>query len=65
MLVPLTNIYSISVPREITAVVMVKVKAHRLVDGDIVTITGCIIDKTVKIVENEDKILIVVYKTVK
>ena len=64
MSVPLTNIYSISVPREIT-VVMVKVKAHRLVDGDIVTITGCIIDKTVKIVENEDKILIVVYKTVK
>jgi len=44
---------------------MVKVKAHRLVDGDIVTITGCIIDKTIKIVENKDKILIIVYKTVK
>ena len=44
---------------------MVKVRTHRLVDGDIVTITGCIIDKTIKIVENKDKILIIVYKTVK
>ncbi len=41
---------------------MVKVKAHRLVDGDIITISDCIIDKTVKIIEDDDKILIIAYK---
>ena len=44
---------------------VVKIRVHRLTDGDIITITGCIIDKTIKIVENKDKILIIVYKTVK
>lgn len=44
---------------------MVKVRTHRLVDGDIVTISGFIgksIDKSVKIIEDDEKILIVVYK---
>jgi len=58
---PLINIYSISVPKEITRRV-VKVKVHRLVDGDIITISDYIMNDTVKIVEDDDQILIVVYK---
>jgi hypothetical protein len=42
---------------------MVKVRAHRLVDGDIITITGFYsIDKSIKIVEDDEKILIIVKK---
>jgi hypothetical protein len=42
---------------------MVKVRAHRLVDGDIITITDFYsIDKSVKIVEDDEKVLIIVKK---
>ncbi len=42
---------------------MVKVRAHRLVDGDIVTISDFYsIDKSVKIVEDDEKVLIIVKK---
>lgn len=41
---------------------MVKVRTHRLVDGDIITISDYIIDKNVKVIEDDEKILIVVYK---
>ena len=41
---------------------MVKVRTHRLVDGDIITITNYIMDKNIKIIEDDEKILIVVYK---
>ena len=41
---------------------MVKVRTHRLVDGDIITISDYIIDKSVKIVEDDEKILIIVKK---
>lgn len=42
---------------------MVKVRTHRLVDGDIITISDFYsIEKNVKIVEDDEKILIVVYK---
>lgn len=42
---------------------MVKVRTHRLVDGDIITISDFYsIDKNIKIVEDDEKILIVVYK---
>jgi hypothetical protein len=38
------------------------VKVHRLVDGDIITISDYVMNDTVKIVEDDDQILIVVYK---
>jgi len=44
---------------------MVKVRAHRLVDGDIVTISDFgskNIDKSIKIVEDDEKFLIIVKK---
>lgn len=41
---------------------MVKVRTHRLVDGDIITISDYIIDKNVKVIEDDEKIMIVVYK---
>ena len=42
---------------------MVKVRTHRLVDGDIVTISDFYsIDKSVKIVEDDEKVLIIVKK---
>ncbi len=42
---------------------MVKVRAHRLVDGDIVTISDFYsIDKSIKIIEDDEKIAVIVYK---
>ena len=44
---------------------MVKVRAHRLVDGDIITINDLVgksIDKSVKIVEDDEIIMIVINK---
>ena len=44
---------------------MVKVRTHRLVDGDIITISdfiGKCIDKSVKIVEDDEIIMIIAYK---
>ena len=61
MLQRLVNLFLISVPKEILES-MVKVRTHRLVDGDIITITNYIMDKNIKIIEDDEKILIVVYK---
>jgi hypothetical protein len=59
MPIPLIKVYSIFPLKEL----MVKVRAHRLVDGDIITITGFYsIDKSIKIVEDDEKILIIVKK---
>lgn len=42
---------------------MVKVRTHRLVDGDIITISDFYsIDKSVKIVEDDEKVLIIIKK---
>lgn len=42
---------------------MVKVRTHRLVDGDIITITDFYsIEKNVKIVEDDEKILVIISK---
>lgn len=42
---------------------MVKVRTHRLVDGDIITISGFhSIDKSIKIIENDKKIIIIIDK---
>jgi len=42
---------------------MVKVRAHRLVDGDIITISDFYsIDKNIKIIEDDEKFLIIVKK---
>lgn len=61
MLQRLVNLFLILVPKEILES-MVKVRTHRLVDGDIITITNYIMDKNIKIIEDDEKILIVVYK---
>jgi len=44
---------------------MVKVRTHRLVDGDIITISDFVgknIDKSIKIVEDDEKVLIIIKK---
>jgi hypothetical protein len=42
---------------------MVKVRTHRLVDGDIITISNFYsIDKSIKIIEYDEKILIIIKK---
>ena len=58
MQAPLINIYSISVPKEITRVV--KIRAHRLTDGDIITITDY---TNIEILnENDSEIIIKIKK---
>jgi hypothetical protein len=44
---------------------MVKVRVNRLVDGDIITISGFLskdMDKNVKVIESDEKILIIIKK---
>jgi hypothetical protein len=46
---------------------MVKVRVNRLVDGDIITISGFLskdMDKSVKIVEDDEKILLIIKKEI-
>lgn len=44
---------------------MVKVRVNRLVDGDIITISGFLnkdMNKNVKVIESDEKILIIIKK---